>query len=122
MLSQSTINKVILLGKIVKEPKWHSESGEKELCFTIATTENVRKNVDYVQHEEYHDIRLPDNIIMHGTKLQPGQLVYVQGKIQTKQFIDDEKIRRYKTEIIASGVEVINAPQAEPYVNQERRF
>ncbi len=110
MLSLSTINKVILLGKIVKEPRWHAELGEKVLCFTIVTTEKVRRNADHVEHTEYHDIRV-NSYIIDDIQLLTGQHVYIQGKIQTKQFVDAEQIRRYKTEVLSSSVEIIGTPQ-----------
>ncbi|PJJ79553.1 single-stranded DNA-binding protein [Mucilaginibacter auburnensis] len=121
MLSQSTINKVLLLGKIMNEPVWSQDSGEKALCFTIATTEKVKKNAEHVLHEEYHDIRLGSHLA-NDLQLRRGELVYIQGKIQTRQFVDEEQIRRYKTEIVALSVDIITAPQAEPQLSQAHRF
>src|SRR5215217_7948136 len=121
MLNQSTINKVLLLGKIVKEPKWHADAGEMVLSFTIVTTEKVRKNAQYLKHDEYHEIRATSSAIEDETQLRSGEMVYVQGRIQTKQFIDEAQIRRYKTEVVALSVDVINTPEAEPLPSQAHR-
>ncbi len=109
MLSNSGINKVFLVGHIGKEPRWHSANSEsKMLCFPMVTTEFIKKNGTSVEHVEWHQIKIPENFVEDETLLKKGQLVYVQGKIQTRQFTDEQQIKRYKTEILAQQVQLLN--------------
>ncbi|WCT12549.1 single-stranded DNA-binding protein [Mucilaginibacter jinjuensis] len=110
MLSNSGINKVFLVGYIGKEPRWHSANNEpKMLCFPMVTTEFIKKNGTSVEHVEWHQIKIPENFVEDETLLKKGQLVYVQGKIQTRQFTDEQQVKRYKTEILAQQVQLLNS-------------
>jgi single-strand DNA-binding protein len=117
MLSNSGVNKVFLLGYIGKEPCWFSEKNEpKMLCFPIITTEFIKKNGTSVEHLEWHQIKIPDNFVADENMLKKGQLVYLQGKIQTRHFTDERQIKRYKTEILAQQVQVLNSTVEQPLV------
>ena len=110
MLSNSGINKVFLVGHIGKEPRWHLANNEpKMLCFPMVTTEFIKKNGTSVEHVEWHQIKIPENFVEDETLLKKGQLVYVQGKIQTRQFTDEQQVKRYKTEILAQQVQLLNS-------------
>jgi single-strand DNA-binding protein len=109
MLSNSGINKVFLVGHIGKEPRWHSVANEpKMLCFPMVTTEFIKRNGVNVEHVEWHQIKIPQGCIEAEDLLKKGQLVYIQGKIQTRQFTDEQQVKRYKTEILAIQVQVLN--------------
>jgi single-strand DNA-binding protein len=110
MLSNSGINKVFLVGHIGKEPRWHSANNEaKALCFPMVTTEFIKKNGATIEHIEWHQIKIPEHFVEDEGLLKKGQLVYVQGKIQTRQFTDEQQVKRYKTEILAQQVQLLNS-------------
>lgn len=110
MLSNSGINKVFLVGYIGKEPRWHSLGTEpKMLCFPMVTTEFIKKNGSSVEHIEWHQIRVSTGFADSESAFKKGQLVYVQGKIQTRQFTDEQQVKRYKTEIVVQYIQVLNS-------------
>ena len=110
MLSNTGINKIILLGQISQAPHMHTFANEqKYLCFTLLTVENIKKGTDNIEHEEFHNIRVPEKIVVQDAlSLEIGQTVYIEGKIQTTSFVDKQHIKRYNLEIIATKIEVMN--------------
>ncbi len=47
--------------------------------------------------------------------LGKGQLVAVEGRIQTRQWEDDKKVRHWKTEVVASSVEMLSGRRKKDY-------
>lgn len=107
MLTNSGINKVFLVGHIGKEPRWHSVNDMQMLCFPIVTHEYIKKNGETIEHAEWHQIKIPATCADSSLSFTKGQLVYVQGKIQTRKLVDEQQIKRYKTEIIAHQVQLL---------------
>jgi single-strand DNA-binding protein len=110
MLSNTGINRVILLG-VAKEPfRKSTDKGQDFLCFNLVTTEYIRKGYEQLEHNEYHKIKVPERIItLDGLRLEEGQSLFVEGKIQTTSFYDEQRIKRYVLEIIATRVDILSS-------------
>ncbi|MDB5063221.1 MAG: hypothetical protein JWP67_3064 [Mucilaginibacter sp.] len=110
MLSNTGINKIILLGQIYQEPQLDTAASKQNfLCFTLVTNEVIKKGHDSVEHKEYHNIKIPEKLIMQDTLyLGLGQTLYIEGKIQTTSFVDDKHIKRYNLEIVANKIDVVS--------------
>ena len=50
-----------------------------------------------------------------GQYLGKGQLVCIEGRLQTRQWEDDAKLRHWKTEIVASQVEMLSGKRKKDY-------
>jgi single-strand DNA-binding protein len=50
-----------------------------------------------------------------GQYLGKGQLVALEGRLQTRQWEDDKKVRHWKTEIVASSVEMLSGRRKKDY-------
>ncbi len=107
MLTHSTINKVILAGRVDKEPRLHLKNGQRILNFSLVTTEKIRRNGAFEFLNEYHQVQVAEHII-GGELFAKGTPVCVQGCLQTSQFTDERAIKRYKTVIIANSVEQLS--------------
>ncbi|WP_165852091.1 single-stranded DNA-binding protein [Mucilaginibacter terrenus] len=105
MLSNTGVNKAILLGEVYKEPYKQRKSGEEQLYFTLVTHENVKRGDGNIPHHEYHTIHIPE--ALKNIRLQQGQTVYVEGKLHTISFVDDQQVKRYNVEISVSRIEAI---------------
>jgi len=106
MNGQNTVNKVFLLGHISKTPRWHKTEGEDAvLSFTLITKETHRLQNSLVEHTEEHVIKLPGKRVE--TELKLGQVVHIEGRLKTSVSVDEQQIRRYKTEVIALRVTVV---------------
>ena len=104
MVNNSGINKIILLGQIKETP----DSNELDvLSFVLITKESIKRGIEKIEHLEYHFIKVPQKLVTDDILLmQQGQTLYIEGKIQTVSSYDEHNIRRYRSEIIASKVEV----------------
>lgn len=107
MQGQSTVNKVILAGRIVTEPFQRLKNGEAIITFSIMIKEKVRKNELIETFEEIQEIKVKATILGQ-MKLQKQMAVYLQGKLHTTQYTDDAEIRRYKTFVIANFIDVLD--------------
>jgi single-strand DNA-binding protein len=100
-----TVNKVILLGHLGKDPETRTfENGGVVCNFTIATSESYydkEKNQRIDQLPDWHNIRInkPGLAKVAQQYLKKGSQVYVEGKIRTRQYKTKEGETRFITEI-----------------------
>ncbi|MCJ8211494.1 single-stranded DNA-binding protein [Mucilaginibacter sp. RS28] len=114
MLTNSGVNKVILVGRIAKEPCNSSASNEPLMqCFQLVTQEFIKKNGENQEHNEWHQVKVPAGVNDERYALKKGDLVYIQGKVETRKYIDEQNIKRYVTEIIANSLQVLSPAQAQ---------
>lgn len=110
MLSNSGINKVLLLGQVTSDPFVNkTDKTESYVCFTLVTNEQVKKGMDNVLHSEYHHIKISDKLLQQeALNLEEGQTLFIEGKIQTTTIIDARRIKRYNLQVVAHKVELIS--------------
>ncbi|MFD2148509.1 single-stranded DNA-binding protein [Mucilaginibacter antarcticus] len=106
MLNRNTVNKVILMGYISNAPRWHKVESQLFLCFTLVTTERIKTVGEQQVHEEQHKVSVPANLA-DADVLVKGTTLYLQGRLQTKMVLDENKVRHYRSEIVALGIEPI---------------
>jgi len=98
------LNKVTLIGNLGKDPENQQLPENIAVSkFTLATTEIFKdKNGQPNAKTEWHTIVLWRSLAELAAKyLQKGSLVYIEGKLKTRQFEDKEGKIRYTTEIVA---------------------
>ncbi|MBD1394455.1 single-stranded DNA-binding protein [Mucilaginibacter glaciei] len=109
MLSNTGINKVILLGQVTNDPHSGILGKLKFSCFTIVTNEVIKKGTENTEHNEYHNIRVPEKLMeQESLQIAIGQTLYIEGKIQMSSFVDETRVKRYLSDIVANKVEIIN--------------
>ena len=101
-----SVNKVILLGRLGKDPELkYTPSGQAVTKFTLATSERWKdKNSgEFQEKTEWHNIvcwaKLAETA---GQYLTKGSSVYLEGRLQTRSWDDKEGKRHYMTEVIVS--------------------
>jgi len=101
------LNKVMLIGNFGKDPEINTIDGNILVAkCTLATTETYRDK-DGQQHTqtEWHNIVAWRGLAELCQKyLHKGSLVYVEGKLKTRNWEDKEGVKRYVTEIIADQI------------------
>jgi len=101
------LNKVILIGNLGRDPELrYTASGQAVANFTLATTESwTNKSGEREQRTEWHRIvawaRLAE---ICGEHLVKGKQVYVEGRIQTRDWEDKEGNKRKTTEVNAQQI------------------
>jgi len=102
------LNKVILIGNLGKDPEQRATaSGTTVTKFSVATNEWVsgKDGSPGETRTEWHNIvvfgKLAETCAQHLTK---GRLIYVEGRVQTRSWDDQEGRKRYTTEVIAQAI------------------
>lgn len=101
----SSINKVILVGHLGKDPEIRYLEGNISVAsFPLATSETFNKDGKRIEQTEWHNIVMWRGLADVAAKyLQKGKLVYIEGKLRTRNYEDKEGIRRYTTEVVADN-------------------
>jgi single-strand DNA-binding protein len=107
------MNRVLLTGRLTRDPEMRSlASGKTVTQFSVATN-------DYrggQEKSEFHTVVTWDRLAeICAQYLGKGQLVAVEGRIQTRQWEDDKKLRHWKTEIVAGSVEMLSGRRKKDY-------
>jgi single-strand DNA-binding protein len=106
----SGVNKVILIGNLGKEPEIkYLEGNIPRLSFTMATTEAYKdKNGNRAEHTEWHNIILWRTLAQTGEKLlKKGTQIFLEGKLQTRQWTDRDGQKKNITEIVGENFVVL---------------
>lgn len=112
-----TLNKVMLIGNLGKEPEMkHFEGGGVLARFPIATSETYTKkdSGEKVTNTEWHNIVLRRGLAEVAEKyLHKGDKVFIEGKIKTRSYQDSEGNTRYTTEIVADTMTMLGSPSGQ---------
>lgn len=109
----SGINKVILIGNLGADPEIrYMQDNVPVAHFSIATTESYKdKAGDKKEVTEWHNIVAFRGLAGVIEKyLKKGNKVYIEGKLKTSNWEDKEGIKRYKTEIVAGDMIMLDRP------------
>lgn len=100
-----SVNKVILVGRLGKDPEVRSfQNGGKVVNFTLATSEtwNDRASGERKEKTDWHNIVIKNEKICEIAEkyLKKGSSVYIEGKIETRKWADQSGQDKYTTEVI----------------------
>ena len=112
-----SVNKCLFIGNLTADPEIRTmPNGEQVANFTIALNEqykakdgNVVENVEYVRIVLYR--RLAE---VAGQYLHKGSQVYVEGRLKTRKWQDNNGQDRYTTEIQGDNLQMLGGRQDEP--------
>ena len=107
------VNKVILVGNLGKDPEIkYTASGAAIANITLATSEswNDKQSGEKVEKTEWHRVvafqRLAE---IMGEYLRKGSQVYIEGKLQTRKWQDQNGQDRWTTEVVANDMQMLGA-------------
>jgi single-strand DNA-binding protein len=106
----ASINKVILIGNLGKDPEVrHLEGGVAVARFPLATSETFKdKNGERQERTEWHNIVVWRGLAEVAEKyVKKGQSVYIEGRIRTNSYQDKDGVQRYSTEIVADNMTML---------------
>jgi len=109
----SGINKVIIIGRLTKDPESRAlPSGDSVCNFSVATSKSWKNKQGEKQEEtEFHNIvTFKRTAEIAGMYLRKGSKVYLEGSLKTSSWKDkDSGVKRYKTEINAFQIEMLDS-------------
>ena len=112
------MNKVMLVGRLTRDPELRSlPSGKHVSTFTIAT--NEYRGGGNAERTEYHPCVAWDRLAeITGQFLSKGQLVDIEGRLQTRQWDDDAGKRHWKTEVVVGSLEMLSGRSKKEYAKE----
>jgi len=107
------INKVILIGNLGNDPQVrYMPSGGAVTNISVATSEQWKdKNTGEArENTEWHRVVFFNRLAeVAGEYLRKGSKVYVEGKLQTRKWQDNNGVDRYTTEIVANEMQMLDS-------------
>ncbi|MFA5270072.1 MAG: single-stranded DNA-binding protein [Patescibacteria group bacterium] len=116
------LNKVMLIGNLTRDPELRSTpNGQSVASFAIATNRAWNDAAGQLQKAvEYTDIVAWGKLAEVVSQImKKGRRVYVEGRLQTRNWEGQDGVKRYKTEVIASDVIVLDRPQSMGWNNDQ---
>jgi single-strand DNA-binding protein len=105
-----SVNKAILVGRLGRDPETRYTSAGQAVCnFTLATDETYKdRSGERQKRTEWHRIVVwAKQAEIAQQYLHKGSLIYVEGRIQTRQWDDKEGQKRTTTEIVATNFRML---------------
>jgi len=120
----ASVNKVIVLGRLGQDPELKYTQSQKAVCsLNVATSEKRNdQNGNPVEKTEWHKVVLWDKKAeLAAQYLTKGRMVFVEGKLTTRSWEDQNGQKRYTTEIVGHNVQFLpdgNGQQQQGQFNQ----
>lgn len=114
-----SLNKVQLIGNVGKDPEVrYLDNHVAVAAFTLATTERGYKLANGTQvpeRTEWHNIVLWRGLAETAEKyVHKGDKLYIEGKIRSRSYDDQNGVKRYVYEIFADNMEMLTPRSAQP--------
>ena len=116
-LPMASVNRVILIGNLGRDPELrYTAGGQPVASFSVATNERWNDREGKTQERtEWHRIvvwgKQAENCANY---LQKGRTVYIEGRLQTREWEDKEGQKRQTTEVVAQTVQFLDKREGPP--------
>jgi single-strand DNA-binding protein len=111
-MAERSVNQATLLGRLGKDADTKFlGNGTAKTTFSLATSRRWKQGEEWKEATDWHNVVLwrSENLASHLTK---GKQVYVQGRIETRQYEKDGE-KRYVTEVVADSVILLGGDRGE---------
>ena len=110
----ASVNKVILIGNLGRDPEIrYTQGGQAVANFTLATSEsfNSREGKREERTEWHRIVVWGKTAELCAQYLSKGRTVYIEGRLQTREWEDKEGQKRKTTEVVAQTVQFLGGPR-----------
>ena len=110
------VNRVTLIGRLGRDPEVrYASSGASVTSFSLATSERWADSEGNRQERtEWHNIVVFGKLAeICGRFLKKGKLVYIEGRLQTRDWDDRDGNKRRTTEVVATGMQMLDSKSDE---------
>jgi single-strand DNA-binding protein len=111
-----SVNKVLLVGHLTRDPEFRHTEGNKSVCsFRLATNRNwINEDGERKEDTDFHRIvawgKLGETCQKY---LRKGRLVYLEGRLHTHSWIDNEGVQRTAPEIVLDDMKMLDGKRPE---------
>lgn len=120
----SGINKVIIVGRVGQDPEVRfMPNGKAVTNLSVATSESWKDQSGQKQERtEWHRCVIFDKLAeITGEYVKKGSQIYLEGKLQTKKWTDQQGIEKYTTEIVCNVMQMLGSKQdSQPSPQQQQ--
>lgn len=118
-----SVNKVILMGNVGKDPEYKDfDNGGSVAQFMLATTDRAFKTANGTEvpkRTEWHNIVLQNGLAKIAKEyVKKGNKLYIEGKIKTRSYEDNNGVKRYVTEVYGYNMEMLSPKKDEQTTQQ----
>ncbi len=105
------LNKVMLIGRLGADPEIrYTASGTAVVNLRIATDSPVKRGDNWESETEWHRVVAWDRLAEFcGEYLSKGRLVYIEGRLRTRSWEDQDGNKRWTTEIVARDIQALDS-------------
>ena len=106
-----SVNKVILIGNLTKDPEVrYTPQGNAVASFSIATNREWTVEGNKKEVVDFHNVVSWNKLAeLCGQLLSKGSKVYVEGRLQTRDWVTEDGQKRYKTEVVIDEMIVLSS-------------
>ena len=107
-----TVNKVILIGNLTRDPELHKSEGKKAMCAFGLATNRSWTTEDGEKHEEtdFHRVVAFGKLgELCSEYLKKGRKVYLEGRLRSRSWTDNEGVERAITEIVLDDMVILDS-------------
>ncbi len=124
----ASLNKVILIGNLGRDPEVISfDNGTKKMTVSLATTERYRdRDGNWQEQTEWHNLVswgvLAQDIADKRRNYVKGDQLYVEGKIRSRQYVDNQNVTRHITEIVVDKMMSLGSSRQQQQQNNNASY
>jgi len=111
----SSVNKVILLGRVGKDPESRTAGNNLVVNFSLATSKSWKDKDTGERKEkaEWHNIVLWRKVAEIAEKyVKKGDMIYIEGELQTRSW-EKDGVTRYTTEILGNSLQMLSSKNSQ---------
>jgi single-strand DNA-binding protein len=108
-MASRNLNKVMLIGNLTRDPEMrYTPQGNAVASFVVATNREWVTQGEKKQSVNFHNIVSWNKLAeICGQLLKKGMKVYVEGRLQTRDWVGDDGKKRYKTEVVIDDMIIL---------------
>ncbi|MBW6442092.1 single-stranded DNA-binding protein [Patescibacteria group bacterium] len=113
-MASRNLNKVMLIGNLTRDPEMrYTPQGNAVASFVVATNREWVTQGERKQSVDFHNVVAWNKLAeICGQLLRKGIKVFVEGRLQTRDWVGDDGKKRYKTEIIIDDMIILTPKRA----------
>lgn len=114
-----SLNKATLIGNLTRDPEMKfTPQGHAVTTFGLATNRDWKVEGDKREETEFHNIVAWNKLAeLCNQLLKKGTKIYVEGRLQTRDWVDEKGAKHYRTEIVAEDMIVLSAKKEGTFSN-----
>jgi single-strand DNA-binding protein len=116
-----SLNKIMLIGNLGSDPEIrYSPAGKPVASFRVATNRRYKIEGEVKEETEWFSVvafgRLAE---ICSEFLKKGKSVFVEGRMQTRSWVDPSGVKHYRSQVIVEGMRMIGSPNGKPAPAEE---